>query len=136
MRIVIDNNVIISAALIEKSVAHQAFAKAVKTANITLLRSEPTLTELLRTIYKTKFDMYFKPPHSREELLVSFINSSLNIEITNNVTDCRDPKDNKFLELALSGQADCIISGDKDLLVLHPFNNIPIITPSVFVDEY
>lgn len=136
MRIVIDNNVIISAALIEKSIAYQAFAKAVKTSNITILRSESTLTELLRTIYKSKFDQYFKPLNSREELLVSFINSSLNIEVKHKITACRDSKDNKFLELALSGQADCIITGDKDLLVLHPFENIPIISPSDFLNSY
>ncbi len=136
MRVVIDNNVIISAALIQKSMVHQAFAKAAKASDITLLRSESTLTELLRTIYKPKFDLYFKPPNSREELLVSFINGSLNVEIKHKVTVCRDSKDNKFLELSLSGQANCIITGDKDLLTLHPFENIPIISPSDFLNTY
>ncbi len=136
MRVIIDNNVIISATLIEKSVAYSAFSKAVKDPKITLLRSEPTLAELLKTIYKPKFNSYFKPPNSREELLVSFINSSLNVEIEHTVTACRDSKDNKFLELALSGKADCMITGDKDLLVLHPFENIPIISPSDFLNNY
>ena len=48
---------------------------------------------------------------------------------------CRDPNDDKFLELALSGGADCIVSGDKDLLVLHPFRGVPIVTPRDFVSE-
>lgn len=136
MRVIIDNNVIISAALIENSVAHQAFAKAVKASAMTLLRSEPTLTELLKTIYKPKFDHYFKPPYSREELIISFINASLNIEIKHKVTACRDSKDNKFLELALSGKANCIITGDQDLLVLHPFETIPIVSPSDFLNMF
>ena len=44
-------------------------------------------------------------------------------------SDCRDPKDDKFLELALNGKATHIVSGDEDLLVLHPFRGIPILTP-------
>jgi predicted nucleic acid-binding protein len=46
---------------------------------------------------------------------------------------CRDPTDDKFLELAVSGNADLILSGDKDLLTLHPFRGIPIVTPAAFV---
>ena len=46
---------------------------------------------------------------------------------------CRDPKDNQFLELAVNGQADFIVTGDEDLLVLHPFRAIPILTPRDFL---
>ena len=52
------------------------------------------------------------------------------------ITECRDPKDNKFLELAVAGKADCIVTGDKDLLVLHPFRNIRIITPKEFLSQF
>jgi len=55
------------------------------------------------------------------------------VAVTEVVTECRDPKDNKFLELAVSAQATCIISGDKALLVLHPFRGIPVITPQAFL---
>ena len=48
---------------------------------------------------------------------------------------CRDPKDNKFLELAVAGNADCIVTGDKDLLVLNSFRNIQIITPKEFLEQ-
>ncbi len=51
---------------------------------------------------------------------------------TERIAECRDPTDDKFLELAVNGDAD-IISGDGDLLALHPFRNIPIVQPSVFV---
>lgn len=51
------------------------------------------------------------------------------------VNDCRDPKDNKFLEIAISGNADCIVSGDKDLMVLHPYRGISILTPMQFLEQ-
>jgi len=49
------------------------------------------------------------------------------------VTICRDPKDDKFLEAALAGRADCIVSGDADLLNLTPFEDIPILRPAEFL---
>ncbi len=48
---------------------------------------------------------------------------------------CRDPDDDKFLELALSGDADVIVSGDDDLLVLHPFRGIPILSCDAFLES-
>ena len=51
------------------------------------------------------------------------------------VVACRDPKDDVFLEVALAGQAERIVSGDNDLLTLHPFRGIPIITPATFLAE-
>ncbi len=51
------------------------------------------------------------------------------------VTACRDPTDDKFLELAVNGRADLIISGDADLLVLNPFRGIAIMTPAAFVQS-
>ena len=52
------------------------------------------------------------------------------------VTDCRDPKDNKYLELALEAGADTIVSSDGDLLVLHPWRGIDIVSPSDFVAAF
>jgi uncharacterized protein len=58
------------------------------------------------------------------------------VEVIEAITDCRDPKDNKFLELAVSGCATCIISGDADLLVLHPFRSIPVMAPNKFLSQF
>ena len=52
---------------------------------------------------------------------------------TERVTDCRDPKDNKFLELALVAGADLIVSSDADLLVLSPWRGIPILKPAEYL---
>jgi predicted nucleic acid-binding protein len=56
------------------------------------------------------------------------------VEVTERVKECRDPKDDKFLELAVNGNATLIVSGDKDLQVLHPFRNIPVLSPREFLD--
>jgi predicted nucleic acid-binding protein len=55
------------------------------------------------------------------------------VDIVETVTDCRDPKDNKFLEVAINGQAACLISGDDDLLALNPFRGMPILSPRDFL---
>jgi uncharacterized protein len=49
------------------------------------------------------------------------------------VDDCRDPKDNKFLALAIACTADVLVASDKDLIALHPYLGIPVITPSDFL---
>ena len=69
----------------------------------------------------------------RMRFLVGLLKESELFEPTEAIAECRDPKDNKFLELAFCGKADCIISGDDDLLALNPFREIPIITPREFL---
>jgi putative PIN family toxin of toxin-antitoxin system len=54
------------------------------------------------------------------------------VAITEAVAACRDPDDDKFLELAVSGRADVLVTGDDDLLVLDTFRGIPIVTPAAF----
>jgi predicted nucleic acid-binding protein len=56
------------------------------------------------------------------------------IRPTERINACRDPKDNKFLEVAVAGQAEVLVSGDEDLLVLHPFRGIPIVSPAEFLE--
>ena len=57
------------------------------------------------------------------------------VTITERIAACRDPTDDKFLELAVNGHADLIVTGDADLLVLNPFRNIPIVTPAQFAQN-
>ncbi len=56
------------------------------------------------------------------------------IPITESITVCRDPDDDKFLERAVSGNADYLVSRDDDLLALHPFREIPILRPAEFLN--
>jgi len=55
------------------------------------------------------------------------------VPIVYKVHDCRDPKDNKFLEVAVNGEADVMVTGDEDLLVLNPYRGIRIVSPSAYV---
>ena len=55
------------------------------------------------------------------------------VTITERIAACRDPTDDKFLELAVNGRASLIVSGDADLLALNPFRSIPIVSPATFV---
>ena len=57
------------------------------------------------------------------------------VTITERIAVCRDPTDDRFLELAVNGRADIIVTGDLDLLVWDPFRGIPIVTPRQFVRE-
>ena len=53
---------------------------------------------------------------------------------TERINVCRDPKDNKFLEVAVVSRADVVVSEDEDLLVLHPFRGIPLVSPAEFLE--
>lgn len=68
--------------------------------------------------------------------LAALVKVSELVEISETIAECRDPKDNKFLELAACGGADRIISGDEDLLVLNPFRGIPVLTPKDFLSGF
>jgi putative PIN family toxin of toxin-antitoxin system len=126
LRVVLDTNVVVSALLLAGSISRQAFDKALNRG--TLLISAPTLLELTEVLHRPQFNKYLLE-EERMRFLVGLLKESELVETTEAITDCRDPKDNKFLELALCGKADCIISGDDDLLVLNPFREIAIITP-------
>jgi len=132
-RFVIDTNVLVSAAIFPSSVPGQALDKAVRSG--ILLMSLATVSELEKTLKKKKLRKYLS--------LTSINNFLEKLERLTEPTDtlpelavCRDPKDDKFLALALGGKASCIITGDEDLLVLHPFKGIPIIAPLEFINEY
>lgn len=84
-------------------------------------------------LFRPKFDRYVSAP-SREAFLRGLIGNAEVVDVTDGIRACRDPKDDKFLDAAVSGQADFLVSGDADLLVLHPFRGIPILTPAAFLD--
>lgn len=130
MRLVFDTNIIISALLFDGSKPSKAFDIGINQG--VLLFSLPTLAELEEVLWRNKFDRYISH-EERKRFLTSLILHSTPIETNETISECRDPKDNKFLELAVCGKADFIISGDEDLLVLNPFRNIQIITPDSFL---
>jgi uncharacterized protein len=129
-RVVIDNNALISRLLLPVSVPGRAVRKAVDTGR--LLVSEPVLAELADVLGRPKFDPYVSL-EDRQQFLRLLGRIAEMVPISYTVHACRDPRDDKFLELAVNGSADVIITGDRDLLALNPFRNIPIITPAEFL---
>lgn len=98
-----------------------------------ILLSAPLALEINRVLYREKFDRYLSHKQ-RERFLLAFVQSATLIEIDETINVCRDPKDNMLLELAVSGNADMIITGDTDLLALNPFRGIAILSPQAFLN--
>ncbi|MBM3179537.1 MAG: putative toxin-antitoxin system toxin component, PIN family [Chloroflexi bacterium] len=130
-RFVCDTNVVISALLMKKSIARDALDKARMAGGILL--SLEVIEELRDVLSRPAFDRYVEE-EDRLKFLSLLVKEATLVEIIERIKECRDPKDDKFLELAINGSASIIISGDKDLQVLHPFRNIPIISPREFLD--
>jgi uncharacterized protein len=131
-RFVVDNNILVSALLVKNSAPFQVIGKLEKQGVI--LYSEATLLELNQILNRKKFIKYFTV-EEKQEFVFKLLEKSELVEIEESISICRDPKDDKFLELAFSGKADFIITGDQDLLVLNPFRNIEIITASDFLSR-
>jgi putative PIN family toxin of toxin-antitoxin system len=130
-RIVLDSNVILSAALFRRSIPRQALDKAFREDSVVM--SAAAIAELQDLFGRSKkFDKYLSLS-ARTTFLNDLLESVKIIEIVETIHVCRDPKDNKFLELAINGKADYIITGDQDLLVLNPFQMIRILTPQEFL---
>ena len=92
-------------------------------------------TELADVVRREKFDHFLKR-QLREELIAGTIRHSEFIETSTIIRACRDLADDKFLELAIDGVASAIVTSDVDLLVLHPFQGIPILTPRDFLAHF
>jgi uncharacterized protein len=99
----------------------------------TALLSQQTAEELAEVLLRDKFDRYASV-QSREAFLRSFIEEAHVVEVVEAIRACRDPKDDKFLEVASGARAEYLITGDQDLLVLDPFRGSQILTPAAFVE--
>jgi len=129
---VFDANVIVSAVLLPESLPRRAFDKAHRQGEILL--SPATILELDDVLRRPRLDHYLREDE-RMDFLIHLIREAVIATVTVTITDCRDPKDNKYLELAASALATCIVTGDQDLLVLHPYRCIPIVTPKDFLER-
>lgn len=130
-RWVVDTNLLISRLLLPESVPAKAVQAAIECGD--LLMSDATLEELANVISRPKFNKYLTLAERRKffELLARV---AVRVEILRPVKACRDPKDDKFLEVAVNGSAFAIITGDDDLLALNPFMGVSILTPRTFLE--
>ena len=113
LKLVIDTNILISAALFSKG----APAKLVQSALVQhrLVFSQVTFEELLTRLYRPKFDRYISLDN-RERLLHDFSACAIWVDVADPAVYCRDRDDDHFIEAALKAQAHFLVSGDKDLL--------------------
>jgi len=129
-RLILDTNVIISGVLLK--------GEAIRSLLIYLLNeyqlvfSQTTWDELASVFQRDAFEKMM-PLGARLRVLAELASKVEVVESTSIVTDCRDPKDNKFLSLAIDANAIAIVTGDKDLKVLHPYKGIAIQSPADFM---
>ena len=132
-RVVLDTNVLISAALQPNGVP-RAVVDAIRAVHGVLLFSDETFDELRTRLRRLKFDRYVSH-RGRSVFLAQLEAVSERVSIAGTKLGCRDPEDDKLLETALIGEADCIVTGDQDLQVMSPFQNIPILSPTDFLGQ-
>jgi len=126
-RFVVDTNVFVSAIVLPLSVPRKSVDRALDQG--VLLFSEATMTELAEVLFRPKFDPYCGI-EDRMLFLSQLRSTAEFVPIIQLVRECRDPKDDKFLEVALNGKADLILIGDADLLAMNPWRGIAILSPA------
>ena len=130
-RVVLDTNVLISAAL-KTDGSPRAVVDAIRAENGVLLFSDETFHELKTRLGHSKFDNYASR-EGRPVFLALLEPVSEWVSIVGARLGCRDPEDDKLLETALMGEAECVVTDDQVLLVMSPFHDIPILSPADFL---
>ena len=134
-RLVLDTHVWIAALLSPTGTARQ-LVTAVFDHGLDILMSEATFAELVSRLERPQFDRY-RDPEAWNTFLSELVEIALWHEDAGTAIGvCRDADDDKFLALTVTGQADAILSGDRDLLELGTHEGIPILTPAQFLDEW
>jgi putative PIN family toxin of toxin-antitoxin system len=131
---VFDTNSLVIASLIGGTMTARAMDRAIILGKLAF--SDATMNELAEVLFRKKFDKYFLNNEEKWSAIQSISLNAVFFSPTESITACRDPKDDKFLELAVSANASCIITGDKDLLILNPFRNIPILNAVDFLNNF
>lgn len=135
-RVVIDTSTLIGAVLLPDSIPQQALQEAVVCGE--LCASKATLQELESVIRRPKFNRYL--PLDARSAFVTLVRREAHLFAVTAEEEavlprqCRDPRDNKFLALALACEADAIVSSDTDLLTLNPYEGISVLRPREFLD--
>ncbi len=133
-RFIFDTNTLISAFLLGGSTSSQAFRKAMDIGEI--ITTHAINRELADVFLRSKFDKYVSLENRLEILDLLARQCREWPEPEERIEICRDPKDNKFLELAVLSYATCIVTGDEDLLILHPFRDTAILNSRDFLTHF
>lgn len=133
-RFIFDTNTLISAFLLEGSTTGLALTKAMNIGKV--VTTHAIQRELADVFLRSKFDRYVS--FEKRVRVLNFLDGQLEMwpEPEERINICRDPKDNKFLELAALSNAACIITGDEDLLILNSFKNTAILNSRDFLTHF
>ncbi len=132
-RAIIDTNILIRALIKPQGTVGPVLTR-LRDGDYTLLYDEPLLDELIAKLALPRIrDKYHLTDDDVETVLALILLRGEPVMPQRRITACRDPKDNIVLEVAVAGEADYIVTGDDDLLVLHPFEGIPIVGPAEFL---
>ncbi len=133
MRAVVDTNILVRA-VIKPQGSVGPVLQRLRRREYTLLLSRATLDEVVDVLHRPRLRVKYGLSESalRAVIRLVVLGSEL-VQPDEQIAVCRDPKDDKFLEVAVAGQADVIVSGDEDLLTLDPYAGIPIVSPSQFL---
>jgi len=133
MRAVVDTGIFVSA-LIRRKGTIGAVLGALRAGQYTVIYSTAILVEIIDVLGRDKFRIKYHIEPDDITALINLIRLRGELVIpSQTIAACRDPKDDKFLEAALAGAADCIVSGDADLLEMKSFESIPILRPAAFL---
>lgn len=133
MRAVIDTNILVRA-MLHPDGSVGPVVDFLRDGHYLFLYSEATLNELIDVLSRPRMvHRYGLAANEVDALCALVIRRGEIVKPSWIITACRDPKDNKFLEVAVAGRADMIVTGDEDLKVLNPFEGIPIIKPFEFL---
>ena len=130
--LVVDTSTLLSACIYPQRRPALALAWALRHG--VLVGSEATFAEAADVLMRAHFERW-RAKQDREIFVASYRASLKFIEVTAEVTDCRDTNDNKFLSLAITASADIVLASDPDLLVLHPYNAIEIVGVNDFLER-
>ena len=130
MRVVVDTNVWVSRLLLAGSVPARAVDKAL--AQFEVVVSEASVEELADVLSREKFDRYVSL-QDRQEFIRRLFQLTTPVSVLSEISDCKDPKDNHILALALDSESDWIVTGDEDLLAMTPWRGIKIVAPGALL---
>ena len=135
MRAVVDTGIFVSA-LIRRRGTIGSILQAIRDGRFTVIYTTDILVEIIDVLGRDKTRVKYHIEPDDVSALINLIRLRGELVIpTQSVNACRDPKDDKFLEAAQAGQADCIVSGDADLLDMGAFDDIPILRPAEFLAQ-
>ncbi len=133
MRVVVDTNILVRAVIQPHGTVGPVLLR-LRRGDYTLLYAQPLLEELVDVLNRPRIcDKYRITAQDIQTIVGLILLRGEAVSPHAPIAACRDPRDDKFLAVAVAGRADALVSGDEDLLVLHPFEGIPIVSPAVFL---